>query len=820
MKKFWLLLLSCVAFFCLGTGMLAFASEGGADTEDLGMRSVLRVNDGYAGAGTAQVRTAEAQTGQYSLTYSVSGASNDWIAQQYIGLDDAGTYLQVNLFVTSNITVSKVSPDGVEPLPILDAVTGEPMATTRSYELGGNWFNGPEYIFKYEITETRLNFYFGYASEIVEGTDAPVSRGYVLLDEETYGEYTDGVASFAPYAAGAIGYSLTVNAMSVDGIAADLNLAGMEATQENVLANETAVVFAADQFTNYHSAGVGFSAGDTFRQSWVSDVPVPADEMPDGADVFTASFEIDLSTSHGGYILEAAEPLFRFGFSFGMPTRDASEETDGVTTLFSKLPYAALGLSVGNGTEAVVSSSTLGNPAEIFCTAITGISTLYVQLVGDSDGLLTVTFRTNAGTYVQGTEYTFEGIDFNGYVSFFVEANDVDFQPSNVSGTLAFNNITLPATEVIEATAVTLSSDLLAVRVGDTAQLSADVEPFNATLKAVEWSSSDNSVASVDANGVVSAHAAGSAVITAETHNGLQASCTVLVPVDETAVTLSKSTALIGRGRTLQLTAAVSPVDATYSDVTWTTSDAEVATVDPTGLVTGISEGEAVIKAITSSGLEAVCSVTVVTPVESISLDCESASLERGATLTLTVTILPQNAGNKTVFWVTSASNVATVENGLVTAVGAGSAVISVVSEDGKLEASCTVTVTAPEIAVTGIALNKTQSTLEIGGVVQLGATVSPADATDQTITWSSSDTSVAVVDEHGIVTAVGAGTATITAASANGVSAAFSVTVIAAAEESGGCNSSMTVSAPIAGMAAAGMAASIIILKKREKRS
>lgn len=119
MKKFCLLLLSCLFFVCIGSGAIAFAAEGGTGSDDLEMRSVLRVNDGYAGAGTAQIRTAEAQTGQYSLTYSVSGASNDWIAQQYIGLDDAGTYILINLFVTSNITVSKVSPDGVETLQIL-----------------------------------------------------------------------------------------------------------------------------------------------------------------------------------------------------------------------------------------------------------------------------------------------------------------------------------------------------------------------------------------------------------------------------------------------------------------------------------------------------------------------------------------------------------------------------------------------------------------------------------------------------------------------------------------------------------------------------
>lgn len=166
------------------------------------------------------------------VTYNVSGVTpgNGWIAQQYIGIDDAGSFLQINLFVDSAVTVNKVGGESAGALVIYDATTDQPMANPRSLELGGDWFTGANYIFKYEITKTRLHFYFGLASKIVEGTDAPVSRGYVLLDDKTYGEYTDGIASFAPYAADRSGFLMTVNSISVKGEQANLDMTSMEKT--------------------------------------------------------------------------------------------------------------------------------------------------------------------------------------------------------------------------------------------------------------------------------------------------------------------------------------------------------------------------------------------------------------------------------------------------------------------------------------------------------------------------------------------------------------------------------------------------------------
>ena len=169
-------------------------------------------------------------------------------------------------------------------------------------------------------------------------------------------------------------------------------------------------------------------------------------------------------------------------------------------------------------------------------------------------------------------------------------------------------------------------------------------------------------------------------------------------------------------------------------------------------------------------------------PVTGVSLDKTSAELEVGGTLTLTATVEPANATNQNVSWSSSDKNVATVANGTVKAVAAGSAVITVKTADGGKEAKCTVTVkekTAEgNVSVTGVSLDKTSAELEVGGTLALTKTIEPANATNQNVSWSSSNVEVATV-ENGTVTAKAAGTAVITVKTADGgKEAACTVTV------------------------------------------
>ena len=159
-------------------------------------------------------------------------------------------------------------------------------------------------------------------------------------------------------------------------------------------------------------------------------------------------------------------------------------------------------------------------------------------------------------------------------------------------------------------------------------------------------------------------------------------------------------------------------------------------------------------------------------PATGISLNQTSATLTtKGQTLQLTATVTPSNATDKSVTWTSSNTSVAVVSStGLVTAVSDGTATITATTADGSNKtATCTVTVNIPVLA-TGISLNQTSATLTMNGqTFQLTATVTPSNATDKSVTWTSSNTSVAVVSSTGLVTAVSNGSATITATTADG---------------------------------------------------
>ena len=168
----------------------------------------------------------------------------------------------------------------------------------------------------------------------------------------------------------------------------------------------------------------------------------------------------------------------------------------------------------------------------------------------------------------------------------------------------------------IEITEVLLNKDAETLTEGDTITLSAEVLPYDTTYsKNVSWSSSNEAVATVSADGTVTAKSAGIAIITATSENGMTASCTItvekkLIPITE--VYLDKSSATLTEGDTATLTATVLPENTTYSkDVSWSSSNSAVVTVDANGTVTAKSAGTAVITATTENGKTASCTVTV-----------------------------------------------------------------------------------------------------------------------------------------------------------------------------------------------------------------
>ena len=245
-------------------------------------------------------------------------------------------------------------------------------------------------------------------------------------------------------------------------------------------------------------------------------------------------------------------------------------------------------------------------------------------------------------------------------------------------------------------------------------------------------------------------------------------------PIPVSSVTLDKSEITLAEGETLTLTATVKPDDAADKTVTWATSNKGVATVDASGKVTALRAGKATIRA-KSGKKSAYCKLSVTASATGISMNRTTLELTEGETETLTVRLEPANTTDP-VTWSSSDPSVATVDaGGKVTAVKAGSAAIT--AQAGDLSATCTVTVKAKIIPVTSVSLNKPSLELTEGDTETLTATIAPDNATDKTVSWSSSDATTASVDATGKVTAVKAGTATITA-KAGDKSATCTVTV------------------------------------------
>ena len=380
-------------------------------------------------------------------------------------------------------------------------------------------------------------------------------------------------------------------------------------------------------------------------------------------------------------------------------------------------------------------------------TLAQGQSEALVATVGPADATETVTWSSSDAKVAT--------VDASGKVTAVGTGN------ATITAKAGDKEATCAVTVVIPVSGITLSQHTLALEKGASATLTATVTPANATDKTVTWSTSDAAVATVDANGKVTAVGGGNATITAKAGDK-EATCAVTVTVPVSSLSLNKNTLSLTEGDSETLIATVNPSDATDKTVTWSTSNAAVATVDADGKVTALTEGTAVITA-KAGGKEATCAVTVsnkVVPVTDITLSTSTLSLMKGESATLTATVTPADATDKTVSWTSSDEAVATVDaNGKVTAVGGGSAVIT--AHAGSKSATCSVQVTS---LVTGISLNKTELNLAKGASETLTATITPADATDKTVTWTTSNAAVATVDANGKVTATGVGTATITA--------------------------------------------------------
>lgn len=345
--------------------------------------------------------------------------------------------------------------------------------------------------------------------------------------------------------------------------------------------------------------------------SWAVKMNSP---IPENYDFFIGFYAERAAMTTDGYL--------RLGHGDVAYTTEGNYEVDedGVATITLNLNQHPQGrmtfTGVGQGKELVVEGM---EHVSLCNTSTTYLSYKKepITLTGEDDGTATLYGRPTSDI-VSGKDITLK-VKYDGKLYTKTFANKA-FKPNS--------NITLAAPSVtggwkdastVSVTGVTLNKIVLKLYTGDSETLKATVAPANATFKYVTWKSSNPAVATVDANGKVTAKSLGMADITVTTKDGgYTATCRVGVVrrpggnVSVTGVTLNKTTLKLTKGASETLTATVAPTNATNKKVTWTSSDPAVATVDASGKVTGVAKGTATITVTTENGGHtATCAVEV-----------------------------------------------------------------------------------------------------------------------------------------------------------------------------------------------------------------
>ena len=399
---------------------------------------------------------------------------------------------------------------------------------------------------------------------------------------------------------------------------------------------------------------------------------------------------------------------------------------------------------------------------------------------------LTVNNGTGTGNYASGAIVTItaNAPPANQQFKNWTSSNGGTFANANSASTtftMPGGTTTVTANyENIAVQSVKLNAMQKTMSPSENFQLIATITPTNATNKAVTWESDNTNVATVDATGKVTAKAVGNAKITVKTTDGNKSDyCNIIVnatTVSVTGVSLDKTTLSLPVGGIETFIATVTPSNATNKFIVWSTDDATVILVE-NAKVTGLKNGVATLTAKTQDGnFIATCVITVgsgtppvIVPVTGVSLK-PSTALVVGGTETLTPTITPSNTTDKTVTWKSSDPTVASIgSDGKLTALKAGQTTITVTTTNGGFTATCQVTVSNAIVSVISVSLNKTTMELKEGEAEMLTARINPSTATNQTVSWKSSNIAVATIDENGEVTAHNAGTATITVTTADG---------------------------------------------------
>lgn len=334
-------------------------------------------------------------------------------------------------------------------------------------------------------------------------------------------------------------------------------------------------------------------------------------------------------------------------------------------------------------------------------------------------------------------------------------------------------------------THIELDQQNLKLTRGAKAKLTASICDLEEDMTAGElaWTSSDETVATVDGKGQIRALSPGKTVISCSVllSGGFEinAECPVEVYIPVNTVSVKEKKLTIARGTKVVTECIVAPADATDPSLEYSSSDESIATVSGSGVITGKEIGDCVItvSAADGSGKTTEIRVAVRQEVQEIVLDADGGSVAVGQTIRVTASLKPEDANNKKIIWSSADETIATVDGkGTIRGVGTGTTTIKAKAADGtEKEASFRVEVIQPmkkiQVADKAVILSLDTNWMQT-------VTVEPEDTTNRNILWTSSDESVATVSENGEISAYSTGKCRITGTAADGYKAAVTVDV------------------------------------------
>ena len=452
-------------------------------------------------------------------------------------------------------------------------------------------------------------------------------------------------------------------------------------------------------------------------------------------------------------------------------------ETNLVNT--TGVALSATTLNLKKGEEAVlyanVTPSNASYKTVTWSTSNSSVATVTKGIVyGKSAGTATITCTTTNGGYSATCEVTVStnaikatGMEFYKYAAKATEVY-VPYSPMNEGDTLTFLEL-------------------------GTGFITVNILPYSVTNGNINFTVSDPSVVSAEltehinfANSIkISPLRPGVAKVTISTTDGSNISKSVYVQITPDpnvkviGVRCLPREITIGKGEKDTIDALVLPFDATNARVSWAKASGgnplsiNVKTIENKWCeITAKSAGTAYVYVETNDGkYKDTCTITIINkvPVTGLSLNQTSKTLNVGESVQLTPVFTPANATNQKVYWSMDTDTVATIENGLVTAIHEGTVVVTCISDDGDFTATCTITVQEGQQPVTGVSLNKKTLQISKGGNYTLAATVLPANATNKAVTWTSSNTSVATISNDGKIAAKTAGVSSISCETKDG---------------------------------------------------